>query len=184
MKIFIYINVIMMFIMTMILFLPLSLKNIHPLVMGWSLLMYSILISLNMNIFNINNLYSFLMYLIMIGGFLILFLYFNSFAINNKIIIKIDWIKMFMFNTFFIVIMMTLFIYNINFFNVILFCINKLYESISFNYSLNLSKMKMYLLYIKLFYLTLFMLFYLLYTLLIITKMIYFNNPKSLRQLI
>nr|UZT67586.1 NADH dehydrogenase subunit 6 [Tessmannella kiplingi] len=184
MKILINLYIILLFFMMMVLLMSMSLKDIHPLMLGFNLLMYSILISLSLNMFNINSLYSFMMYLIIIGGFLILFLYFNSFAINNKIIINFNLLVMLVFNFMLIIIMLVMFKYKFNMFNLIIFINNKLYESLDLFNSLKIMSYNINLLYMKMYNLTLFSMIYLLYSLLIITKMIYLYNPKSMRQLI
>nr|AML25916.1 NADH dehydrogenase subunit 6 [Staphylinidae sp. BMNH 1274216] len=75
--------------MTFFLFMNLSLSLImllmnHPLSMGMILLMQTILISLITGLLNMNFWYSYILFLIMIGGMLILFIYMTSIASNEK----------------------------------------------------------------------------------------------------
>nr|AYU71340.1 NADH dehydrogenase subunit 6 [Agrilinae sp. 2 ACP-2013] len=56
----------------------------HPLSMGFSLLIQTMLISLMTGSMNFNYWYSFILFLIMVGGMLILFIYMTSVASNEK----------------------------------------------------------------------------------------------------
>nr|YP_010580147.1 NADH dehydrogenase subunit 6 [Trichogramma pretiosum]UZS90448.1 NADH dehydrogenase subunit 6 [Trichogramma pretiosum] len=69
-------------------------KNLHPMIFGSMLLMMSIFSSLNINIFNDSPMFSFIMFLIVIGGMMILFLYFISFVSNMKMMMKWIYMKM------------------------------------------------------------------------------------------
>lgn len=168
-----------------ILLIPIKIKNLHPLILGLIILIYSILISLNLNIFNKSRIYSIIIFLIIVGGFLILFLYFNRFAINNKIIININSLIRFLYKILLINILILIIIYKNNLFNIILFLNIKLLEIfpiIKINFIINETNID--LIYLKFYNLTLFLIIYLLYTLIIIVKIIFYLNPKSIRQLI
>nr|UZT67435.1 NADH dehydrogenase subunit 6 [Melanips sp. ZJUH 20220003] len=172
----------LMMCMVMILF-PSNFKKIHPLVMGSLMLMISIFISLSLNFYNKSSLYSLLMYLIVIGGFLILFLYFNSFALNNKVTLNFDLFFWFIYKYSMLLLMFILIIYEINNFNLIMFINNNLLEMNFFN--LNYYKnniMPMINIYLKFYLLTFFGMIYLFYTLIIVVKMLYYTKPKALRQ--
>nr|QJT42852.1 NADH dehydrogenase subunit 6 [Agrilus mali] len=56
----------------------------HPLSMGFNLLMQTVIIALMTGIMNYNFWYSFILFLIMVGGMLILFIYMTSVASNEK----------------------------------------------------------------------------------------------------
>nr|AND96436.1 NADH deshydrogenase subunit 6 [Onthophagus sp. BMNH679869] len=56
----------------------------HPLSLGIILLIQTINLSLYMGYFNLNYWYSYILFLIMIGGMLILFIYMTSVASNEK----------------------------------------------------------------------------------------------------
>uniref|UniRef100_A0AB39U378 NADH-ubiquinone oxidoreductase chain 6 n=1 Tax=Anomala vitalisi TaxID=3240851 RepID=A0AB39U378_9SCAR len=56
----------------------------HPLSMGMMLLMQTIIMALAMGFFNINFWYSYILFLVMIGGMLVLFIYMTSVASNEK----------------------------------------------------------------------------------------------------
>nr|ALO70786.1 NADH deshydrogenase subunit 6 [Ocypus brunnipes] len=71
----------MMIIFTLsVLFIFLS----HPLSMGITLLIQTIMISLVSGLLNINFWFSYILFLIMIGGMLVLFIYMTSIASNEK----------------------------------------------------------------------------------------------------
>nr|YP_010443294.1 NADH dehydrogenase subunit 6 [Anomala russiventris]UTE83822.1 NADH dehydrogenase subunit 6 [Anomala russiventris] len=71
----------------------------HPLSMGMMLLMQTIIMALTMGFFNINFWYSYILFLIMIGGMLVLFIYMTSVASNEKFqfSIKLTIFILFMF---------------------------------------------------------------------------------------
>nr|WON66092.1 NADH dehydrogenase subunit 6 [Anotylus sp. 'Oxytelopsis' 1 HFZ-2023b] len=78
-----------MFCMTMIMFIMLSLSFIfifmkHPISMGITLLLQTIMTALLMNMLLSNAWFSYIMLLIMIGGLLILFIYMTSLVANEK----------------------------------------------------------------------------------------------------
>nr|AND96136.1 NADH deshydrogenase subunit 6 [Onthophagus cuniculus] len=74
----------------------------HPLSMGIILLMQTINLSLYMGYLNLNYWYSYILFLIMIGGMLVLFIYMTSIASNEKFTPSI---KLFLFS------MLIMFIY-------------------------------------------------------------------------
>nr|YP_010480558.1 NADH dehydrogenase subunit 6 [Trichomalopsis sarcophagae]UVN15283.1 NADH dehydrogenase subunit 6 [Trichomalopsis sarcophagae] len=85
----IYFIMMMIFISLIILSLPSYNKNIHPLIICLMLLIYTISNSMNISLLNYTHWFSYIMYLIMIGGMMIIFLYFTSFINNMKM--KINW---------------------------------------------------------------------------------------------
>nr|YP_010397380.1 NADH dehydrogenase subunit 6 [Trichius succinctus]UQJ77500.1 NADH dehydrogenase subunit 6 [Trichius succinctus] len=56
----------------------------HPLSMGMILLMQTLLTSLTIGLFNLNFWFSYIMFIIMVGGMLVLFIYMTSVASNEK----------------------------------------------------------------------------------------------------
>nr|ALO76458.1 NADH deshydrogenase subunit 6 [Asthenopholis sp. AST01] len=56
----------------------------HPMSLGLILLIQTTIISLTMGFFNLNFWYSYILFLIMIGGMLVLFIYMTSVASNEK----------------------------------------------------------------------------------------------------
>nr|YP_009995412.1 NADH dehydrogenase subunit 6 [Ochthebius lividipennis]QNP09828.1 NADH dehydrogenase subunit 6 [Ochthebius lividipennis] len=85
----------MILLMMNILLSTIFLFMIHPLSMGMILLIQTITISLITGFLNFNYWFSYILFLIMIGGMLVLFIYMTSvasnekFKINNKIILLI-----------------------------------------------------------------------------------------------
>nr|APX40951.1 NADH dehydrogenase subunit 6 [Galeruca luctuosa] len=74
----------LMFIPMMSIISILSIFMNHPLTCGLMLLMQTILISLMSSLLSLNYWYSYILFLIMIGGMLILFIYMTSIASNEK----------------------------------------------------------------------------------------------------
>nr|AYU71317.1 NADH dehydrogenase subunit 6 [Agrilinae sp. 1 ACP-2013] len=68
----------------------------HPISMGFSLLMQTIMISLMTGLINLNFWYSFILFLIMVGGMLVIFIYMTSVASNEKFKPSIEMIFMMM----------------------------------------------------------------------------------------
>nr|YP_009695345.1 NADH dehydrogenase subunit 6 [Lamprigera yunnana]QEJ81510.1 NADH dehydrogenase subunit 6 [Lamprigera yunnana] len=97
--------IMMMLSLTSIMFL---LTN-HPLSMGLSLLCHTLLISMNSSLLSSNFWYSYILFLIMIGGLMILFIYMTSIASNEKFKLKnITIIMMFLIMMFSIIVFMML----------------------------------------------------------------------------
>nr|AND96149.1 NADH deshydrogenase subunit 6 [Onthophagus fimetarius] len=79
----------------------------HPLTMGIILLIQTINLTLYMGYLNMNYWYSYILFLIMIGGMLVLFIYMTSVASNEKFIpsMKLFILSSFMMFWFFILYM-------------------------------------------------------------------------------
>nr|ALO76541.1 NADH deshydrogenase subunit 6 [Perotis lugubris] len=56
----------------------------HPLSMGFTLLLQSVIVSMITGVLNYNFWYSYILFLIMVGGMLVLFIYMTSIASNEK----------------------------------------------------------------------------------------------------
>nr|AEP27470.1 NADH dehydrogenase subunit 6 [Liophloeus tessulatus] len=109
----------------------------HPLSLGLILLLQTILISLITGILNLNFWFSYILFLIMIGGMLILFIYMTSIASNEKF----KFSKNLMFMSNFMLISTLIFYWNKE------FHINKMNISNSINintYNINLSMNKFF----------------------------------------
>nr|QTJ63461.1 NADH dehydrogenase subunit 6 [Sycophaga agraensis] len=168
----IYIFLILMFLVMFMLILSI---NIHPLLLMLILMVLIILCSLNLSLYIFNNLFSYLLFLIMIGGLMIIFMYFTSF-INNKYMIwsfdKYLFMKMFIF---------IFMIYNMNLHEMIF--MNKYMENFSLfmlmKFKLLNNSMNNYLMYIYPMNLTtLFCLLYLLMVMTLVTSVL--KNKKFL----
>nr|YP_010155754.1 NADH dehydrogenase subunit 6 [Colasposoma dauricum]AST15011.1 NADH dehydrogenase subunit 6 [Colasposoma dauricum]QQY84945.1 NADH dehydrogenase subunit 6 [Colasposoma dauricum] len=71
----------------MIMFIPISVSFMmlnHPLSMGFNILMLTITISLTTGMMNSTFWFSYILFLVLIGGLLILFIYMTSIASNEK----------------------------------------------------------------------------------------------------
>nr|ARH53932.1 NADH dehydrogenase subunit 6 [Lymexylon navale] len=132
----------------------------HPLSMGMTILIQTLLMSIMTGNWHFNFWYSYILFLIMIGGLLILFTYMTSVASNEK----------FKFNIFFLT----------PFFSLILSpffeFLFKNYDSLNFNstnnFNLNLSKF----LNIPMNMIIMFLIIYLLITLIAVVKITDFNQ--------
>nr|YP_010600866.1 NADH dehydrogenase subunit 6 [Binodoxys communis]WAL07397.1 NADH dehydrogenase subunit 6 [Binodoxys communis] len=96
---------IIMFILMMI---PSNLIKFHPLILSLMLTLYVIILSLFINLLGNNYWYSYLLFLVMIGGLMILFMYFTSIASNelmnfNKSYLLYFFIKILLFMGLFLI---------------------------------------------------------------------------------
>lgn len=171
----------------LILLVPFYIKNINPLLIGLILLLFSILISLNLIYFRFNSWFSFLIYLIIVGGVLILFLYFNRFIINIKILFKWKYIIIFILKLFLLVFLLINF-YNLNLLDLNLFFnnfneINSYYLNMinNINYRNNLIQF-LFLYNLPNNFIILFILIYLFFLLTTIVKIILFKK-KTVRKI-
>nr|YP_009691871.1 NADH dehydrogenase subunit 6 [Blepephaeus succinctor]QEG58664.1 NADH dehydrogenase subunit 6 [Blepephaeus succinctor] len=107
----------------------------HPLSMGLILIIQTTMIALLTGMMNYNFWFSYIIFLIMIGGMLILFIYMTSIASNEKF--KISYILMIMFLLTIIIMIMLMLINDQLFFNMNILN-NSFYQTtINFKYSLN-----------------------------------------------
>nr|YP_010045040.1 NADH dehydrogenase subunit 6 [Polyphylla gracilicornis]QPF96305.1 NADH dehydrogenase subunit 6 [Polyphylla gracilicornis] len=56
----------------------------HPMSMGLTLLIQTVMVALTLGFFNLNFWYSYILFLVMIGGMMVLFVYMTSVASNEK----------------------------------------------------------------------------------------------------
>nr|AXS65095.1 NADH dehydrogenase subunit 6 [Cucujoidea sp. 8 KM-2017] len=146
----------------------------HPLSLGFNLLIQTILISLITGLMNFNYWFSYILFLVMIGGMLILFIYMTSIASNKKFSISKPMI---LISILILTIMMFLYFFDDFFFS--MFNINQemMYYSMNPKNSYSLNK---FMNYPNMFMLTLIFI-YLLISLIAVAKI---ASPKmgALRQ--
>nr|YP_010947535.1 NADH dehydrogenase subunit 6 [Hesperus amabilis]WGO76438.1 NADH dehydrogenase subunit 6 [Hesperus amabilis] len=109
----------------------------HPMTMGMNLMLQTILIAIFSGMLNVNFWFSYILFLIMIGGMLVLFIYMTSVASNEKF--KFSLMMMIFF---FIMLTLTFFIYFMmdnNFFHILDFS-----EMFNFNTKMNLNMSKFF----------------------------------------
>nr|AND96312.1 NADH deshydrogenase subunit 6 [Coprophanaeus sp. BMNH679884] len=104
----------------------------HPLSMGITLLIQTITISLTMGFFNLNYWYSYILFLVMIGGMLVLFIYMTSIASNEMFFPSM---KLFIITIMIINIMLIIFM-NLDTYY---FMMNNFYENNTYQTNFNLS---------------------------------------------
>nr|UPX88717.1 NADH dehydrogenase subunit 6 [Aphodius pedellus] len=110
----------------------------HPLSMGLTLLIQTIMVSLSVGFFSLSYWYSYILFLVMIGGMLVLFIYMTSVASNemfvySSYIMIASWILLiFMLITYFMMDNFSIYINNIN-----LESSNYLTNTLNLNLSMN-----------------------------------------------
>nr|AML26727.1 NADH dehydrogenase subunit 6 [Histeridae sp. BMNH 1274738] len=75
---------------TMMIMAAIFIQMKHPLSMSLILLMQTVLISIQTGILSLNTWFSYIMFLIMVGGMLVLFIYMTSVASNEKFSYKMN----------------------------------------------------------------------------------------------
>nr|YP_009379196.1 NADH dehydrogenase subunit 6 [Kiwa tyleri]ARQ27019.1 NADH dehydrogenase subunit 6 [Kiwa tyleri] len=168
----------MLILLSFIFILSLIFFNLsHPLAMGLTLLVQTTLISITSGLVNKTFWFSYLLFLIFLGGMLVLFIYVSSLASNEQFILN----NYFLFIIFFLLLLFLFFFFMMD----PLLLNNKIQISYSsFIYPLNssmLSELTSTLYNSPSMMLTLFIISYLLLTLLIIVKiMMIFSSPLQL----
>nr|AND96247.1 NADH deshydrogenase subunit 6 [Scaptodera rhadamistus] len=142
----------------------------HPLSMGLTLLIQTINLSLYLGFFNLNYWFSYILFLIMVGSMLILFIYMTSIASNEKFKFSIN---MLILNsiTFIMILFMYLYI------NPFYMNLNNKMEKIEMKFKFTLIKFINFPNYFMYYILII----YLLITLMIIVQITYFNKMGALR---
>nr|YP_009905735.1 NADH dehydrogenase subunit 6 [Nylanderia flavipes]QGW36359.1 NADH dehydrogenase subunit 6 [Nylanderia flavipes] len=116
-------SILLMFLlMFLFFFMSMNIKYLHPVTIMMIMLTYSCFICLNMSTWKSNYIYSIMLFLIMISGLLIIFLYFSSLIANEQINFK--------FNNF------LLYSFILNFLILLIYLINSIhFISINQNFS-------------------------------------------------
>jgi len=89
---------IIIILISIIFFLIINIIHIHPIIIIIILLIYSFIICLNISIWKSNYLYSIILFLIIIRGILIIFLYFSRLISNEQNILKFNKFLFISFN--------------------------------------------------------------------------------------
>nr|AZL93215.1 NADH dehydrogenase subunit 6 [Eupelmus sp. ZJUH_2016012] len=92
-KIFMLFFLILNFLNIFLILIPSHYFKFHPLTYGIILFNFTMMISLNLSKFFQNYWFSYITFLILIGGLMIIFLYFTSFISNSKFFINWDLMK-------------------------------------------------------------------------------------------
>nr|AEG25317.1 NADH dehydrogenase subunit 6 [Philotrypesis pilosa] len=172
-----YINLMSMMLMINLIInsIPYQFNKIHPLIMMLILFFLLIMSSISLNIYFNNNWFSYIMFLMMIGGMMIIFMYFTSFISNMKISINwsmlinmpIKFIMMLMFLILFMKVKDTYFNWNNNY--------NEI-NSLIINYNINKINNIMYMYTYNKNFSTLICIIYLLICLTMIVKIMLFKT--------
>nr|AND95985.1 NADH deshydrogenase subunit 6 [Onthophagus laticollis] len=145
----------------------------HPLTMGLMLLIQTINMTMYIGYLHYNYWFSYILFLIMIGGMLVLFIYMTSVASNEKFHPSI---KLFIFTLLMSMLWFPFFLLDSFYFD-----INNFYNNFQFNNELNLSLTK-YLNFPNYFMMYL-LITYLLITLLVIVEITNFKKKGTLRSM-
>nr|YP_010285498.1 NADH dehydrogenase subunit 6 [Cerogria popularis]UKS07067.1 NADH dehydrogenase subunit 6 [Cerogria popularis] len=107
----------------------------HPISMGMILLIQTIMVSLLTSFIFFNSWFSYMLFLILIGGLLILFMYMTSIASNEKFKFKLNSILLviilFIISTFYYLFDFNFFILKMDFFYFFLICLSKFIQPFS-----------------------------------------------------
>nr|WNV65532.1 NADH dehydrogenase subunit 6 [Cyanopterus ninghais] len=151
---FLMIYVLMDLIMIMIMILPSNLYYFHPLTMGLLLILYVIIITFKMNFILNNYWYSYILFLVMVGGLMILFMYFTSLMNNELFYFKLKYnifhmMKLMIYSFFFIYMILSNnylnYILNMNYFEMknfnyfFEFNSNNMYKNLMMDFSLSMN---------------------------------------------
>nr|APF47505.1 NADH dehydrogenase subunit 6 [Dolichogenidea sp. n. SNS-2016] len=98
---FILLFSIMDFFLMVLILLPSNLYKFHPLIFSIFLFLYSIFLSLKLNYLMSNFFYSYILFLMMVGGVMILIMYFTSISSNEFIFYSMEYIFYFLIKFFF-----------------------------------------------------------------------------------
>nr|QVT11035.1 NADH dehydrogenase subunit 6 [Muscidifurax sinesensilla] len=85
-----YINLLLLMVLFSMLIISITVYSnyIHPLLLGLILLVFSMIMSIDMSIYNYTHWFSYIMFLIIVGGLMIIFMYFISLINNMKMYIN------------------------------------------------------------------------------------------------
>nr|QUJ09551.1 NADH dehydrogenase subunit 6 [Telenomus remus] len=164
-------------IMMMTILTPLNNKFLNPMMVNINIIIFTILLMMYLNLMNKTNWFSILIFLVMIGGMMILFLYLNSFAINesssnNKYLMKNLEMKMAF------LILINLMLTNSKYFSIIMINIYMMNFKLKINFNNEPTTMMIFNKFMNLF--LIFMIIYLLMTLITVTY-ICMSKKSSMR---
>nr|APF47469.1 NADH dehydrogenase subunit 6 [Snellenius sp. SNS-2016] len=135
----------MSLIMLLILLISSNLLKFHPLILSLMLMFYMMIMCLKLNYLQMEYWYSYILFLIMIGGVMILIMYFTSISSNEMLIYTFkSMIYLLMKYMFMIILMLILFfLLNKNYLNLLMdnyeiLSLNNLYKENNFNNLKNL----------------------------------------------
>nr|YP_010034085.1 NADH dehydrogenase subunit 6 [Lasius spathepus]QOW83459.1 NADH dehydrogenase subunit 6 [Lasius spathepus] len=103
-----------MMLISIMYFLMTNIMHMHPIIIMIILLSYSFLICLNMSTWKSNYIYSIMLFLIMISGMLIIFLYFSSLISNEQNIFKFNKLLFMSFYLNLLILSTLIYYYNSN----------------------------------------------------------------------
>lgn len=107
---FIYFYIFLIFLIIIIIIFPSNLFKFHPLTLNLLLIFYIIIICLKINFLKNIYWYSYVLFLVIIGGLIILFLYFTSLASNQLFYLKFNF-RIYLFLKLFYLFLIFIYLY-------------------------------------------------------------------------
>lgn len=111
-----------------LLILLIFIKTIHPFILITYRIFFNIIISLNISIWYINYIYSILLFLIIIRGLLIIFIYFSSLISNEQILYNFNIKYLFLFTLNYFILIFYIFKSKYFYFYLFNFSTNKIFS--------------------------------------------------------
>nr|AHX97808.1 NADH dehydrogenase subunit 6 [Mirax sp. QL-2014] len=110
-------NFIFDYLMMLIFLLPSNMLNIHPLYYSLLLILFTLILCLKMNYFIGIYWYSYILFLIMIGGVMILLMYFSGVSMNEEFMFLMNYMYYLMMKMIYLLFMLMLMFYMFSLFN-------------------------------------------------------------------
>nr|YP_009728669.1 NADH dehydrogenase subunit 6 [Asobara japonica]QHR84925.1 NADH dehydrogenase subunit 6 [Asobara japonica] len=99
------------FILLLILLIPMNMYNFHPLMLSILLIFYTIFACFKLNLMINSYWYSYIMFLVMVGGVMVIFMYFTSLINNQMIMMNMNYFMKLFYKIFIILLMFYLLMY-------------------------------------------------------------------------
>uniref|UniRef100_A0AAU7BNE4 NADH dehydrogenase subunit 6 n=1 Tax=Leptopilina myrica (nomen nudum) TaxID=2964900 RepID=A0AAU7BNE4_9HYME len=174
-------QMILIFLFIFILLGVMSVKKVSPMMMGVVMFSSVIITVMFMSLLSSVSVYSMIFYMVMIGGLLILFLYFNSFAVGG--VSSFSYLELLgVLNKFVYFCLFSVLTFKMEYLQMFVSENNLIKEMKNFIMESSLDSFK--LVYVKFDLMVIFLLLYLLYMLIMIVKILFLFKPKSMRQMI
>nr|YP_010934904.1 NADH dehydrogenase subunit 6 [Tassonia gloriae]WKV28895.1 NADH dehydrogenase subunit 6 [Tassonia gloriae] len=116
---------------------PSHYKNLHPLVLGLTLMIMNIFSSINISLLYNSSWWSFITFLIIVGGLMIIFMYFTSFISNLMTSIKLNFFKNLFFKNLLTILFFIILFMNFNMFSIDLSYIHQFQPNKNFTNNIN-----------------------------------------------
>lgn len=174
-------QIILIFLFIFILLGVIRVKKVSPIIIGVVIFRRVIITVMFISLLRRVRVYSIIFYIVIIGGLLILFLYFNRFAVGG--VSSFRYLELLgVLNKFVYFCLFRVLTFKIEYLQMFVRENNLIKEIKNFIIERRLDSFK--LVYVKFDLIVIFLLLYLLYILIIIVKILFLFKPKSIRQII